>query len=114
MTTPSAGYRSLLTGAALNLSPLKLIATGGEASVYAIGNRPDLLFKLYKEVNPKRTAKVSAMLKAPPRQDPVQPFVAWPIDGVLPPTAPDARGVLIPYGRNTLTLLGLITLTGAP
>ena len=88
---------------AVRLGPL--LAEGGDAAVYAVAGRPDLAAKVYHDpgADPRRRAKLAAMLAAPPAgraaehdgRTAVQ--LAWPV-ALLERAAPPASGAGPPAG----------------
>jgi DNA-binding helix-hairpin-helix protein with protein kinase domain len=54
------------------------IASGGEARIWSVKGRPDLLAKIYLKADPARETKLQAMLAAPPRSVQGHTAVAWP------------------------------------
>lgn len=59
-----------------------IIAKGGEATIYAVPDRPRLLAKVYHHPTVERAEKLAIMLGAPP-DDPMarsgHPSIAWPV-----------------------------------
>ena len=71
------------TSQVLDLSDSLLIATGGEARIYAVPDDPLLVAKIYHKPSRERTGKLLVMLAQPP-QDPSSNqkhnSIAWPCD----------------------------------
>jgi DNA-binding helix-hairpin-helix protein with protein kinase domain len=86
---PSSGLRHVVlresTSEAVALEG-KPRAVGGEASLYLVPGRSDLLAKVYHRPTAEHAAKLQAMLTHPPaahvRSGP-NPAVAWPLDRLL-------------------------------
>ncbi len=54
------------------------IGSGGEARIWSVKGRPDLLAKIYLKFDPGRETKLQAMLAAPPASVKGHTAVAWP------------------------------------
>jgi DNA-binding helix-hairpin-helix protein with protein kinase domain len=65
-----------------------LLGRGGEASIYAVPDRPDLAAKVYHNPTDEHAGKLAAMLAAPPVAPPGRGqhvAVAWPVRRLLEP-----------------------------
>src|SRR4051794_3047217 len=77
------------------------LARGGEATLYALPGRPDLVAKVYHRPTPEHAAKLGTMLAAPPvgtgaAGHPAHLTVAWPVDRLLAPDGGRVVGYLMP------------------
>src|SRR4051794_21434672 len=63
-----------------------LLGRGGEASIYAVPGRTDLVAKIYHNPTDEHAGKLAAMLAAPPVAPPEHGqhvAVAWPVSRLL-------------------------------
>jgi len=76
---------------------------GGEAILYALPGRDDVLAKVYRKPSEGRAAKLAAMLAAPPA-DPMtaqgHASIAWPLDRLLEAEGPRVLGFVMPRVYN--------------
>src|SRR5579885_2768207 len=84
------------------------IASGGEATIYAVPERPALVAKVYRKPIDERAAKLAAMIAAPP-EDPMAALghasIAWPSDRLLSPEGDRAcLGFVMPRVDNARTI----------
>lgn len=97
-------------GDAAILSLRQVIAVGGEATIYAVPDRPRVLAKVYHTPTAERAEKLAIMLGAPP-DDPMarsgHPSIAWPLARLRAAEGPQVVGFLMPrieHGRLALEI----------
>jgi serine/threonine protein kinase len=75
--------RTTLKGETVSLDTNTILGTGGEAKVYAVYQKPNLVAKIYHKPTKKRAKKLDIMLANPPG-DPMASqghiSIAWPVD----------------------------------
>jgi hypothetical protein len=85
------------TGVA-GLTFTRRIGAGGEAEVYEVAGRADVVCKHFRQPTPERTAKLRVMLEHPPEgtRSGGHVSVAWPVELVHDGRSPHAIGFLMP------------------
>jgi len=90
------------------VDPSRLLDRGGEACIYTIAGRDDVVMKIYHEPNARQGRKLSAMIANPP-DDPMAAHghrsIAWPIDLVYAEPGNEVVGFIMPRVTGTRRLI---------
>jgi len=63
----------------MNLTLTDILGKGGEATVYTLAEKPNLVAKIYHNPTADHEAKLRAMLLNPPKQPATHIAIAWPV-----------------------------------